>query len=383
MLTSLGGRTTTVRTARPSRARTTAGSDVASSRSSSSPIDGGTSRRARTLPATCTTHVTVSSTSRVGSATGQPASATVGSCPSRSHMSSAVYGANSDSMTATASTASRTAGSAAPGPLSTALRVALTSSMTRATATLKRIVSTARVASSTARAVARRSATSPASGAVPRGLVTSPDSRQARARNFAEPVGETSAQSMSSSGGPANTIVRRIASTPCADSSSDSRTRLPRDLLIAEPSMTTMPWFSSRVNGSVNETIPMSYRTLVKNRAYSRCRIACVMPPTYWSTGSHFSTSATSNGTSSRPTEQYRRKYQDESTNVSIVSVSRSAGPPQRGQSTLTQSVAAPSGEVPLGCRSSPALGGSVTGSWSSGTGTSPSTGQWMIGIGV
>jgi len=88
--------------------------------------------------------------------------------------------------------------------------------------------------------------------------VTSPDSRQARARNLAEPAGETSAQSMSSSGGPANTMVSRTASTPCSASSSVSRTRFPRDLLIADPSMTTMPWFRSRVNGSVNETMPMS-----------------------------------------------------------------------------------------------------------------------------
>ena len=65
------------------------------------------------------------------------------------------------------------------------------------------------------------------------------------------------------------------------------------------------------------------------------------------------------------------------------MSVSRVAGPPQDGQSTLTHSVAAPSGEVPLGFRSRPSAGGRVTGSWSSGTGTSPQASQWMIGIGV
>ena len=42
-------------------------------------------------------------------------------------------------------------------------------------------------------------------------------------------------------------------------------------------------------------------------------------------------------------------KYQDESTKVSIVSVSRRAGPPHDGQLTLTQSSAAASGERPLG----------------------------------
>jgi hypothetical protein len=80
----------------------------------------------------------------------------------------------------------------------------------------------------------------------------------ARARNLFEPDGDTSAQSMSSSGGPAKTIVSRIASTPFTASSSDSRTRLPRDLLIAEPSITTIPWFNSRVNGSVKSSRPMS-----------------------------------------------------------------------------------------------------------------------------
>ena len=44
--------------------------------------------------------------------------------------------------------------------------------------------------------------------------------------------------------------------------------------------------------------------------------------------------------------------YQEESTNVSIVSVSRLAAPPQAGQDTFTQSSAAASGDTPLGTRS-------------------------------
>ena len=67
---------------------------------------------------------------------------------------------------------------------------------------------------------------------------------------------------------------------------------------------------------------------------------------------------------------------------MSIVSVSRRAGPPQRGQATFTQSVAAASGEIPLGARAAPVRYGSSTGSWSSGTATSPHASQWMIGIG-
>ena len=66
---------------------------------------------------------------------------------------------------------------------------------------------------------------------------------------------------------------------------------------------------------------------------------------------------------------------------MSIVSVSRFAGPPHCGQSTLTQSVAAASGEVPLdeiGARQVGQLNRKLT----IGTGTSPHRSQWMIGIG-
>ena len=68
---------------------------------------------------------------------------------------------------------------------------------------------------------------------------------------------------------------------------------------------------------------------------------------------------------------------------MSIVSLSRLAGPPHDGQSTLTQSAAAASGETPRGVRSAPRSSGSTTGSWSSGTGTSPQAGQCTIGIGA
>ncbi len=68
---------------------------------------------------------------------------------------------------------------------------------------------------------------------------------------------------------------------------------------------------------------------------------------------------------------------------MSIVSVSRRAGPEHLGHATLTQSVALASGETPFGASASPRMSGSVTGSCSSGTGTSPQSGQWMIGIGV
>src|SRR5947207_12472025 len=98
----------------------------------------------------------------------------------------------------------------------------------------------------------------------------------------------------------------------------------------------TCPWFIIRENGSPNATNPMYCNAFVKNREYSRCRIACSTPPVYWSTGIHRSTICGSNGRASSLGEQYRKKYQDESTNVSIVSVSRFAEPPHRGHDTFT-----------------------------------------------
>src|SRR5262249_57444827 len=63
-----------------------------------------------------------------------------------------------------------------------------------------------------------------------------------------------------------------------------------------------------------------------------------------------------------------------------IVAVSRRAAPPHFGQVVLTNSGASASGDpVVLKFRSV----GRTTGSCSSGTGTMPSFGQWMNGIGV
>ncbi len=218
-----------------------------------------------------------------------------------------MYGAKRLSRTATASAASRTAGSAPPGPESMALRVALTSSISLATTTLNLLAFISSAASATARWVMERSSRSPEAGSAPGALVTSAPRRQARARNFAEPDGETSAQSTSSSGGEANTMVRRMASTPYRSSCSLRSTPLPSDLLIAFPPLSTWPWFRSAAKGSVKPTIPMSYRTLVKNLLYSRCRIACSTPPTYWPTGSQLLTASVSKGAVSRSGERKRR----------------------------------------------------------------------------
>ena len=68
----------TLRTDRPSRARFTLASAMATARKSPSEVPGLTSIFARSSPRTWTTAVTESSTGRSGSTTGQPAWATVG-----------------------------------------------------------------------------------------------------------------------------------------------------------------------------------------------------------------------------------------------------------------------------------------------------------------
>src|SRR5712691_335701 len=294
------------------------GAASASSRNSSSPIDGDTVSRSRTLPLTWITHVTSSCTSSAGSAAGQLASATEGWWPRISQHSSAVYGANTDSSTVSVSAASRTAESSAPGPESIARLVAVASSISLATATFSLVDSTSLVTSSMVRCVTRRNSgvdrgssplastvTSPVStGPVPAlaptaAAPTSVAILTTRPRNFTDASGRTSAQSMSSSGGLANTMVSLIASTPCAASCSPRLTPLPSDLDIALPWLITWPWFTRATNGSVKSTMPMSCSTLVKNRLYSRCKIACSTPPTYRSTGLHRRTASTSNGPNS------------------------------------------------------------------------------------
>ena len=103
------------------------------------------------------------------------------------------------------------------------------------------------------------------------------------------------------------------------------------------------------------------------------------MPPMYWSTGSQWSATAGVVGAAAFGGSVKRAKYQDESTNVSIVSVSRRAGLPQCGQATCFQ----------VGWRSSGLPGwskvtssGSLTGRSLAGTGTTPQLSQWMTGIG-
>jgi hypothetical protein len=59
--------------------------------------------------------------------------------------------------------------------------------------------------------------------------------------------------------------------------------------------------------------------------------MACSMPPMYWSTGIQYLARASSIAPALSG-QAKRAKYHDESTKVSMVSVSRLAGLPQEGQ---------------------------------------------------
>ncbi len=118
----------------------------------------------------------------------------------------------------------------------------------------------------------------------------------------------------------------------------------------------------------------------MKKRPYMRCRIACSIPPMYWSTGMKCFAASGSNGLSSFQGSQNRRKYQDESTNVSIVSVSRSAGPSHKGQVVWRKVGCRAKGDSPVG-RNSTSSGARI-GRRSGRSPTAPWVGQYTTGMG-
>ena len=159
---------------------------------------------------------------------------------------------------------------------------------------------------------------------------------------------------------------------------------MPRDLLIAEPSICTMPWLSSAVNGSLKSTMPHVVQHLgeeprvqqvqdrVRHAADVLRRPAATLRPVRVE----------------RHVVAMRREVAQEVPGRVDEGVHRVGvalrGPPHDGHATLTQSVAPPSGDVPLGLRSRPVeSGGSTTAAGRRARGTSPHAGQWTIGIGV
>ncbi len=102
--------------------------------------------------------------------------------------------------------------------------------------------------------------------------------------------------------------------------------------------------------------------------------MACSTPPIYWSTGIHRATASCSKGNVRFFGSVKRRKYQEESTNVSIVSVSRTAGSWQTGQVVLVNASFSRKGDPPVPVKVTSR--GRMTGRSLSGTGTVPQRSQ-------
>src|ERR1700754_4503801 len=139
-----------------------------------------------------------------------------------------------------------------------------------------------------------------------------------------------------------------------------------------------MPCVNMPANGSFMSMWPVAFIARVKKRLYNRCRIACSTPPIYWSTGIIRLATAGVVGAFSFQGSVKRVKYQDESTKVSMVSVSRCALAPQLGQETSFQGGGWSSAVPGL---SKVASSGNVTGRSLAGTGTTSHLGQWITGI--
>ena len=169
--------------------------------------------------------------------------------------------------------------------------------------------------------------------------------------------------------------IRNVSPPHCAMYSSGTTT-LPLDFDIFAPSLTIVPWARNRVNGSVNSRYPKSCSAIVIKREYMRCSTACSLPPMYEFTGSHLADTARSNARSLNSVEGYRKKYHDESRNVSDTSVSRRASLPHLGHGTRYHSSSRASGDTPLSSGRKSSVSGSSTGRFSSGTGTVPQSSQ-------
>src|SRR3989344_41597 len=141
--------------------------------------------------------------------------------------------------------------------------------------------------------------------------------------------------------------------------------------------------FMRRVYGSISATSPRSKSALCQKRLYKTCIVVCSAPPEYRSTGIQFAIFFASANFFLFFGSTYRKKYHDESTNVSSVSVSRSALPLHFGHFTCTHFFAFASGDLPRPSGRESFISGSLTGRSLSGTGCAPHFGQWMIGIGT
>src|SRR5258706_8684831 len=93
-----------------------------------------------------------------------------------------------------------------------------------------------------------------------------------------------------------------------------------------------MPCVNMPENGSSMPIWPGAVIARVKKRLYNKGKIACSTPPIYWSTGIIPFTTEGVVGAFSFHGSGKRAKYHEESTKVSMVSVSRLARRPHCGQ---------------------------------------------------
>src|SRR5258707_13872005 len=98
-----------------------------------------------------------------------------------------------------------------------------------------------------------------------------------------------------------------------------------------------MPCVNMLANGSSMPIWPVAVIARGKKRLYNRCKIACSTPPIYLSTGIIRVTTEGLVGAFSFHGSVKRAKYHEESTKVSMVSVSRLARRPHCGQGTCFQ----------------------------------------------
>ena len=108
--------------------------------------------------------------------------------------------------------------------------------------------------------------------------------RHTRPKKRKEPSTPWSLQSRSRSTGAANKMNKRAVSAPYLLMISSGETTLPLDLDILLPSLSTIPCVKRPRNGSLASMRPKSWITFTKKREYNKCKIACSIPPMYWST---------------------------------------------------------------------------------------------------
>ena len=171
-------------------------------------------------------------------------------------------------------------------------------------------------------------------------------------------------------------------SDPTLSTTSSGSITFPLDLLIFEPSGPIIrPLFNLFWYGSDSVTAPRSKSTFWKKREYSKCKVVCSEPPKYWLIGIQIFCFSFEENSVSFWESRYRKKYQDESTNVSIVSTSGVQPSPKTFSVLSFNSLDLASGASPVGLKSTSS--GKVQGKFSSGTGFGLPSGSKTIGMGV